>query len=230
MIRPFRLVATLLFTAAAVLVAAPAAQAATWCSSDKWATWSNGGYTITNDVWGSRRRPAVDLGQLLQQLGSLLQPPNTGGVKSYPHAGPVHRPRPSTLGSVTSSFNVSRAGQRVAYETAYDIWAKNNAYEIMLWMNKYGRGRPDRQPADHGLGGRPHLGRLQGLERLERGVLLPPPRQHQLRYGRRPRDHAWMQAQGWFGDVTLGDVQFGFEITSSSGGKDFVTNSFSVTG
>jgi hypothetical protein len=31
--------------------------------------------------------------------------------------------------------------------------------------------------------------------------------------------------------VTLvGNVQFGYEITSSSGGKDFATNSFSVTG
>jgi hypothetical protein len=30
--------------------------------------------------------------------------------------------------------------------------------------------------------------------------------------------------------VTIGDVQLGDEITSSAGGRDFVTNSFSVTG
>jgi hypothetical protein len=29
--------------------------------------------------------------------------------------------------------------------------------------------------------------------------------------------------------VTLGDVQFGYEITSSSGGMDFRTNGFSVS-
>ena len=40
----------------------------------------------------------------------------------------------------------------------------------------------------------------------------------------------WLKSKGWFGDVTLGNVQFGFEITSSAGGKNFTTNSFSVTG
>ncbi len=39
----------------------------------------------------------------------------------------------------------------------------------------------------------------------------------------------WLRSMNWFGDVTLGDVQFGYEITSSSGGMDFRTNSFSVT-
>jgi hypothetical protein len=40
----------------------------------------------------------------------------------------------------------------------------------------------------------------------------------------------WIRARGWFGDVTIGNVQLGHEITSSAGGKDFITNSFSVTG
>ena len=34
----------------------------------------------------------------------------------------------------------------------------------------------------------------------------------------------WIRDRGWFGDVTVGNVQFGFEITSSSGGKNFTTN------
>lgn len=40
----------------------------------------------------------------------------------------------------------------------------------------------------------------------------------------------WIRARGWFGDVTVGDVQFGYEITSSAGGKDFVTNSLTING
>jgi len=40
----------------------------------------------------------------------------------------------------------------------------------------------------------------------------------------------WLRSAGWWGDVTVGNVQLGYEITSSAGGKDFVTNSFSVTG
>ena len=40
----------------------------------------------------------------------------------------------------------------------------------------------------------------------------------------------WIKdTKGWFGNVTIGDLQFGFEITSSSGGLAFTTNSESVT-
>lgn len=39
----------------------------------------------------------------------------------------------------------------------------------------------------------------------------------------------WIRSRGWFGDVTIGNVQFGYEITSSSGGRDFVTNRLTIT-
>jgi len=39
----------------------------------------------------------------------------------------------------------------------------------------------------------------------------------------------WIKTQGWFGDVELGEVQFGFEITSSAGGLDFKVTNFGVT-
>jgi hypothetical protein len=38
----------------------------------------------------------------------------------------------------------------------------------------------------------------------------------------------WIKKEGWFGDVTLGEVQFGFEITSAAGGLDFKVSKFSV--
>jgi hypothetical protein len=39
----------------------------------------------------------------------------------------------------------------------------------------------------------------------------------------------WIRGQNWFGDVQVGDVQLGYEITSSSGGMNFITNSYSVS-
>jgi len=39
----------------------------------------------------------------------------------------------------------------------------------------------------------------------------------------------WLVNQGWMGNVTVGNVQHGFEITSSSGGLNFNVNSFSLT-
>ena len=39
----------------------------------------------------------------------------------------------------------------------------------------------------------------------------------------------WLKTQGWWGDVTVGDIQFGFELTGTAGQSDFVDNSFSIT-
>ncbi len=40
----------------------------------------------------------------------------------------------------------------------------------------------------------------------------------------------WIRdVKGWWGDETIGDVQFGYEITSSAGGLDFVTDRLTVS-
>ncbi|HEX5125613.1 MAG TPA: hypothetical protein VFW00_02640, partial [Rhodocyclaceae bacterium] len=39
----------------------------------------------------------------------------------------------------------------------------------------------------------------------------------------------WIKSQGWFGDITMGNLQYGFEITSTSGSETFTVNSYSVT-
>src|SRR5689334_4578411 len=122
---------------AAVATSAGVAEAAAWSSSDKWATWSNGGYTIRNDVWGSGAGPQSIWANSYSNFGVWADHPNTGGVKSYPHSAKNVGKRLSALSRVSSSFNVSRPGSG-SYETAYDIWADNNAYEIMLWTNKQG--------------------------------------------------------------------------------------------
>src|SRR5882672_6046912 len=121
-----------------VLLTATAAHAAVWSSSDQWATWSNGGYTLYNDVWGSGHGPQSIWANSYSNWGVSSDQPNTGGVKSYPNISKsVSGTVLTSLHTVSSSFNVSVPGSG-AYETAYDIWLGNYAYEIMLWMNKTG--------------------------------------------------------------------------------------------
>ena len=100
-------------------------------------SWSNGGYTVRNDVWGGGAGPQTIWANSYSNFGVWANHPNTGGVKSYPHSAKNIGKRISALGTLTSSFNVSRPGSG-SYSSAYDIWAGNNAYEIMLWMNKQG--------------------------------------------------------------------------------------------
>ncbi|ATY12003.1 hypothetical protein CU254_17180 [Amycolatopsis sp. AA4] len=214
--------------AAAVATTAGVAEAAVWSSSDKWATWSNGGYTVRNDVWGSGAGPQTIWANSGGNFGVWADHPGTGGIKSYPHSAKNVGRTLSSLSSVTSAFAVNRPGSG-AYETAYDIWAGNNAYEIMLWMNKQGAVGP--------LGTRQTTvsvgGHTWDVYRGSNGsnAVFSFVRTSNTDSGRVDVLAVlnWIKARGWYGDVTLGEVQFGFEITSSPGGSNFTVGSYSVS-
>jgi len=226
-----KLVRALILALAAVLAVSlgtSTALAAAWSSSDRWGTWSNGGYTVRNNVWGNGSGPQSIWANSYSNWGVWSNQPNTGGVKSYPHSEKIVNRRLSSLGSLSSSFNVSypNAG---SYTTAYDIWANNNAYEIMLWVNKQGAVGPiGSKQTTVSVGG--HTWDVYKGSNGSNAVFS---------FLRTSNTNAgtvdvlavlnWIKARGWFGDVTLGEVQFGFEITSSSGGLNFTSNSYSVS-
>jgi hypothetical protein len=213
---------------AAVTGLASTASAAVWSSSDKFGSWSNGGYTVRNDVWGSGAGPQVSWANSFSNWGVWANHPNTGGVKAYPHSARNVGRNLSALRSLQSSFNVTRPSSG-AYATAYDIWASNNAFEIMLWMNKTGAVGPiGSRQTSVSVGGhswdvyRGSNGSNQVFSFVRQGNTNAGTVDVRAVLN-------WIRSQGWFGDVTVGEVQFGFEITSSSGGFDFVSNSYSVT-
>jgi hypothetical protein len=213
--------------AATVALATPAA-AAVWSSSDQWGTWQNGGYTLYNDVWGSGHGPQTIWANSFSNWGVWANHPNTGGVKSYPNCTRFVGRALTALNSVTSNFNVTVPGSG-AYETAYDIWDSGNAYETMLWMNRTGAVGP--------------LGSFQTTVSVGghtwdvyRGSNGSNQVFSFVRHGNTSSGSVnvlavlnWIRGQGWFSNITLGNVQFGYEITSSSGGLNFATNSYSVS-
>ncbi|MFD8493739.1 hypothetical protein [Amycolatopsis sp. NPDC059657] len=213
---------------AMVAATAAPAQAAAWSSSDKFGSWSSGGYTVRNDVWGSGAGSQTIWADSGSKWGVTANHPNTGGVKAYPHSSKNVGRSLSSLSSVRSSFGVSAPGGG-AYTTAYDIWAGNNAYEIMLWMNKQGAVGPiGSKQASVSVGG--HSWDVYKGSNGGNAVFSF------LRNGNTNSGSVdilavlkWIKSKGWFGDVTLGEVQFGFEITSSSGGLKFTTNNYSVS-
>ncbi|WP_367130288.1 hypothetical protein [Saccharothrix sp. HUAS TT1] len=227
MVRRVRSAAVVVAIVGLLVGYAGSAQAATWSSTDKWGTWSNGGYTVRNNVWGGGAGPQTIWANSYGNWGVWANHPNTGGVKSYPHSSRDVNRRLSSLSRLSSSFNVTRPGSG-AYATAYDIWADNYAYEIMIWMNKQGPVGP--------IGGRETTvsvgGHTWDVHRGSNGS------NQVFSFVRTSNTNSgtvdvlavlrWINQRGWYGDVTVGDVQFGFEITSSSGGMDFRSNSYSV--
>jgi hypothetical protein len=223
-------VPALLFALALIVVSGyqNAAHAAVWSSSAQYGSWSNGGYTLNNDVWGSGAGPQTIWANSYSNWGVWSNQPNTGGVKSYPHCGKTIGKTLSSLSSVTSSFNVTVPSSG-SYESAYDIWYNNYADEIMLWMNKTGAVGPlGSYVTSVTVGG--HSWNVYSGSNGSNAVYS---------FVRTSNTSSgsvdikavlnWIESKGWFGNATLNEVQFGFEITSSSGGLNFTSNSFSIS-
>jgi hypothetical protein len=199
-----------------------------WTSSDQWATWTNGGYTLYNNIWGSGAGTQTIWANSYSNWGVTANHPNTGGVKAYPNCTRNVSRTLSSLRTLTSSFNVTVPSSG-AYTTAYDIWDNNHAYEIMLWMNKVGAVGPlGSLQTTASVGG--HTWQIYSGSNGANAVFS---------FVRTSNTNSgtvdvlavmnWIRSQGWFGDVTVGDVQMGYEITSSAGGLNFTTNSYSVS-
>jgi hypothetical protein len=215
------------------------ALAATWSSTDKWGTWNNGGYTLYNNVWGSGAGPQSIWANSYSNWGVWAQHPNTGGVKSYPNVTKSIGRTLSSLSTLRSSFNVTRPSSG-SYVTAYDIWTNGSSYEIMLWMNYAGAVKPISYNWDSSGNPVPVSTNISvggHTWNVYQGSNGSNPVYSFVRTGNTNSATVdilavlrWINTRGWFsGTQTVNTVQFGFEITSSSAGLDFIVNSYSVT-
>ncbi|OEJ62052.1 hypothetical protein BGM19_32540 [Streptomyces agglomeratus] len=210
--------------------AAAPAHAAVWSSSDRWGTYTtSNGYTLYNNIWGSGAGSQTIWANSFSNWGVWAAHPDTGGIKSYPNAKKVVNKPLSALTSLTSSYNVTVPSSG-DYNTSYDIWDSDYDYEVMLWMNFNG---------DVGA-----LGSSQGTVTLGGHtwtVYKGDNGANEVFSFLRTSDSSagtvnilpvlrWIKdTKGWWGNETIGDVQFGYEITSSPGGLDFRTNAYSVS-
>ncbi|WP_394903544.1 GH12 family glycosyl hydrolase domain-containing protein [Clostridium butyricum] len=245
MVKKHNLKGIIKLVAVAVLLLVPAQTvfAATWSSSDNWGEWKTNGYTIRNDIWGEGAGPQSIWANSESDWGVWSAHPNTGGIKSYPHAEKVINKNLSDIKTLTSNFNVTVPTNGVAMETAYDIWLNNNAYEVMLWMNSYGDVKPISYNYDSYGNAVPYYwgvpvgGHTWNVYRGNNGgneVFSFVRVDGNIRSGTVDLQEIlnWIKdVPEWYGDVYLGQVQFGYEITSSynnGNGYNFKTNNFSV--
>ena len=245
MVKKHNLKGIIKLVAVAVLLLVPAQTvfAATWSSSDNWGEWKTNGYTIRNDIWGEGAGPQSIWANSESDWGVWSAHPNTGGIKSYPHAEKVINKNLSDIKTLTSNFNVTVPTNGVAMETAYDIWLNNNAYEVMLCMNSYGDVKPISYNYDSYGNAVPYYwgvpvgGHTWNVYRGNNGgneVFSFVRVDGNISSGTVDLQEIlnWIKdVPEWYGDVYLGQVQFGYEITSSynnGNGYNFKTNNFSV--
>ncbi len=213
-----------------------AAQAFSSC--DQWASWSNNGYIIYNNIWGSGAGSQCIWANSYSNWGVNANHPNTGGIKSYPNVSRTLSINVSQLATATSSFNVTRPSSG-SYITAYDIWYNNFAYEVMLWMNRTGavnpisynwdaNGNPIPVVTNLNVGG--HTWNVyQGTNGSAQVYSFVRTSNTNSGTVNIKAISDWLRNNNWFGDVNMHQIQFGFEITSSSGGLNFTVNSYSLS-
>ncbi|GAA1805962.1 hypothetical protein GCM10009682_29760 [Luedemannella flava] len=211
---------------------------AVWVASGQWDTYQSNGWTVYNNIWGSGAGSQTAWARSPQNWGVIANHPMTSGVKSYPHTvnGSYNRAI-SSFNSLTSTFNVSVPGSG-NYATSYDIWANNWAYEVMLWVNYNGAVGPIAESYDAN-GAVPNFrnvsvgGHTWNVYRGNNGAnavfsFLRTSNTNSGTVDIRAINN-WLRTQGWWGDVTLGEVQFGFEISGTNGSAAFTDNSYSIS-
>ncbi|HLL64421.1 MAG TPA: hypothetical protein VK453_01600 [Micromonosporaceae bacterium] len=209
---------------------------AAWTASGTWSTWANNGYDVRNNIWGSGAGSQTIWARSGTNWGVVTSQP-TGGVKSYPHNGKTLNRALNSLSSLTSSFNVSvpNAG---AYSSDYDIWANNYAYEVMLWMNQYGPVGPIARSYDASGRGVPEAtnisvgGHTWNVYRGSNGSNAV------FSFVRTSNTNAgtvdvlavlrWISSRGWWNNPTIGEVQFGFEISGAPNNTPFTCNNCTI--
>jgi Cellulose binding domain/Glycosyl hydrolase family 12 len=211
---------------------------AVWVASGQWDTWQSNGYTVYNNIWGGGAGSQTIWARTPTNWGVIANHPMTSGVKSYPHTvrGSLNR-TVSSLGSLTTSFNVSVPGSG-NYATTYDIWANNWAYEVMVWMNYNGAVGPIAESYDAN-GAVPAFrnvslgGHTFNIYRGNNGANAV------FSFLRTSNTNSgtidlrailnWLRTNGWWADVTVGEVQLGFEISGTNGSSQFVCNTCSIS-
>jgi hypothetical protein len=224
------LVAPALALGATIGLASAPAQAAVWSSCDQWGNTTLNGYTLYNNIWGSGAGSQCVWANSGTNWGVWANHPNTGGIKSYPNSKKHVGKTIAGLSSLTSTYNVTVPSSG-AYNTSYDIWDTDYDYETMLWVNYNGA-----------VGA---LGTSQGTLTLNGNtwtVYKGNNGANDVFSFLRTSDSTsgtinilpimrWIaNTKGWMSSAeTIGDVQFGFEITSSAGGLDFAANNLTVS-
>ena len=226
-----------LLAATAAFAAASSANAAVWSSSAQYGSYSIGSYSWNNDRFSSGAGPQTIWVNNTAQWGAWSQQPNTGGVKAYPHEAIYFGRAINSINTLSSSWNQSTPSYGV-WDFAYDIWDTNNSHEIMVWTNWAGA-----QPISYiwnSSGPVPKYsnvcvgGSCWNVYEGSNGgnVVISLLRTSKTNSGSVDLKAIlrWIESTGYFGNLTIGSVQYGVEITSTNNtGTNFNVNNYTVS-
>lgn len=211
------------------LFGAASAHAAT-CTSAQYGSFKIGSATFYNDMWGSGANTQTICANSQTSFYITSNQPNTSGIKAYGNASYYIGKSLSSINTLSSTLGESTPSGG-AWDAAYDIWDSANAYEVMIWMNYTGTssGGGNVKPASfnwsstgnavpvytnvniggvtynvfEGNVGHPVISLLRTTKTNNATTDLKAVLN-------------WIKSIGYFGNITVGQVQYGVEVTSTS--------------
>jgi hypothetical protein len=199
-------------------------------SSDQWAQYSIGGYTIYNDEWGSGHNTQTLWVNSATNWGVFSTQPSTSGVKSYANISKSVGIALNSLSSATSSFNESNPSGG-NWESAYDIWLNGSGIEVMVWTDVSGNVGP--------LGSSVGTVSLDGNTwTLYAGNNGSNPTYSFVRSGNETSGTVNLldllkyleNTKGYFSNPTLSTIQYGWEISGTNNVQEnFTINNYSAS-
>lgn len=204
-------------------------------SCDQWASWTGEGYTIWNNGWGSNFQEQCLWVNSASNWGVVSTQPG-GGINSYPNIDKSVSYFVDEMPDITSSFSVSVPSSG-NFNTAYDIWYNNYAYEIMLWMNWTGEMGPISY--DYSCNGACPIASNVSIGGHTWNVYNGNNGSNEVFSFLRTSStnsgtvnitaiSQWLRSNGYFGNVHLHNIQFGWEINLANNGA-FTVNNYNVT-
>ena len=233
-----------LVVATLVLGAAATSHAAVWSTSAQYGSYTSGAFNYNNNLWGAGHGPQTIWVNSQSDWGVWADHPNTGGIKSYPRISYNVGKNISQLSRLTTSVSATTPSGG-AWASTFDIWDVNYQYEIMLWTNYTGtsNGCGNVKPISYNWGSSGCAipvytnvnvgGSTWNIYRGSNGSNQVFSFLRTTKTNNANIDVLailnYLRAQGWMGDVRMGELQYGFEISSSAGGMNFHSRNFTVT-
>ncbi|MBN1411713.1 MAG: hypothetical protein JW969_12775 [Spirochaetales bacterium] len=187
-----------------------------WSSSAQYATWSDGTYSVCNNVWGS--------GAGYQNLWVCSyynwgiycnHPYGSGNVKSYPSVRKVINQRLSSISQLKSTCTYTLPGSGT-WNAAYDIWCDGMACEVMVWTYRKNQIPLGTYQTNVTVGGN-NCNVYKGYSKNGLVVTFVRTSNTTSGYVNIKDVLNWVKNRGWFGDVTVRQVEFGFEVVQCTG-------------
>lgn len=203
----------------------PPATTTTWSSDAQFATWSGDGYEICNNIWGTGAGYQNLWVNTYYNWGIYCDHPyGDGNVKSYPSCRKAINLRISAISQLKSdaTFVVPGSG---TWNVSYDIWGEGMSYEIMIWMynnNQYPLGTYQTNVT---VGGN-NFNVYKGTSKNGLVVSFLRTTNTTSSYVNILDVLNWAKNMGWYGDITIRQVEFGFEVIQCTG--EFKTRAYTL--